>query len=227
MNIRDWSTTGRPPSKESSTKTRIETTPFILSNKSNNIHIKRELQKHKDWHTPLVKVQDGYVNIKSKFHENKDWNADFAGGWDEYNIHQEQVPRKQGLKLVCGPDDVLAGVPSRASSTKTRIETRRTIDSWIPRRRDIKSKFHENKDWNPRSAIQKPNLESPSRASSTKTRIETIRWVDRQEEGIRHQEQVPRKQGLKHSGFNTIPFRQIKLTMAHKTRHPAPRRWFL
>ena len=116
--------------------------------------------------------------------------------------HQEQVPRKQGLKPVGTFVNDPAGEPSRASrasSTKTRIETRpparqhsevcssrasstktriETMPLWSHRRipRTIKSKFHENKDWN------------------LADRCQTIGWVS-------HQEQVPRKQGLKLMGM--------------------------
>ena len=135
------------------------------------------------------------TSIKSKFHENKDWNLleDKVGTsynvssrasstktrietpgpwtWSEPRSHQEQVPRKQGLKRdwrAVGGDGcahqeqvprkqglklsflvvhLSAWHASRASSTKTRIETG-------PQRAErleelyIKSKFHENKDWN-------------------------------------------------------------------------------
>ena len=60
---------------------------------------------------------------------------------------------------------------SRASSTKTRIETPACWQTWCPIP-GIKSKFHENKDWN-------------------NTYLFFIYCE------ITHQEQVPRKQGLK------------------------------
>jgi len=134
-------------------------------------------------------------DIKSKFHENKDWNIWLVGTGNSVQGHQEQVPRKQGLKpLADGSfetpfdhqeqvprkqglkhDDIHTILycikPSRASSTKTRIET---FDAIVNANFavSIKSKFHENKDWN--------STNSCRRASA-----------------VAHQEQVPRKQGLK------------------------------
>ncbi len=67
--------------------------------------------------------------------------------------------------------------------------------------KDIKSKFHENKDWNSLLQTGIVSAGHPSRASSTKTRIETSAA---RQEGVfysAHQEQVPRKQGLKHIDF--------------------------
>ena len=90
----------------------------------------------------------------------------------------------------------LGGKASRASSTKTRIETMK-IGDFSVEMFPIKSKFHENKDWNVRCKSQCRKLSSTSRASSTKTRIETsILRFSRSPSSI-HQEQVPRKQGLK------------------------------
>ena len=109
--------------------------------------------------------------------------------------HQEQVPRKQGLKLLHTTNKATRLPPSRASSTKTRIETP-TMWRWREPPRCIKSKFHENKDWN-EEASSAFLTGSSSRASSTKTRIETRRIARLGDEAHRHQEQVPRKQGLK------------------------------
>ena len=258
------------------------------------------------------------MSIKSKFHENKDWNGDdwiqarnkyehqeqvprkqglkhiFITGFDGMSNHQEQVPRKQGLKqlfllvlfsVILHQEqvprkqglkhlvfDFLNGwyvhikskfhenkdwnkdvqktnqhpwFASRASSTKTRIETRtlerfhpdlvyikskfhenkdwnETYISFFNHLKNIKSKFHENKDWNAStgstasfSLIIKSKFHenkdwncklwshwvwvwrSSSRASSTKTRIETSFASGRCCDWGKHQEQVPRKQGLK------------------------------
>ena len=117
--------------------------------------------------------------IESKFHENKDWNF-----------------------LCCQAEDQTRS-RSRASSTKTRIETGSTlhphthlpvIESKFHENKDwnvyfffgeissvilIESKFHENKDWNLRSR----GLLGPSRPD---------------------REQVPRKQGLKHKQVMAI-----------------------
>ena len=111
------------------------------------------------------------IPIKSKFHENKDWNT---------IIHQP-------------PDCTFCS--SRASSTKTRIETHNTADPHIITGH-IKSKFHENKDWN-RWTGRRAAWACTSRASSTKTRIETSLPAHRRPPQTSHQEQVPRKQGLK------------------------------
>ena len=62
---------------------------------------------------------------------------------------------------------------------------------------DIKSKFHENKDWNCIYPRYSGLLGPASRASSTKTRIETWRCAIAVWRPRKHQEQVPRKQGLK------------------------------
>jgi len=111
------------------------------------------------------------VVIKSKFHENKDWNP-YVMEIHMWQIqHQEQVPRKQGLKLI------VYGI-SHVSIN------------------DIKSKFHENKDWN-QNIIAYRLRKWSSRASSTKTRIETPSNLIQRTPTRQHQEQVPRKQGLK------------------------------
>ena len=86
--------------------------------------------------------------------------------------HQEQVPRKQGLKQETSDLPPL-GKASRASSTKTRIETPILALDELPG--------------------------NASRASSTKTRIET-RARHARRSCFSHQEQVPRKQGLKPFG---------------------------
>ena len=109
-------------SRASSTKTRIET--FV--EQSHNEQGQR---------------------IKSKFHENKDWNLKLMCETFRSLPHQEQVPRKQGLKPARFRNIGRHAWTSRASSTKTRIET----GLWNYTARTllfIKSKFHENKDWN-------------------------------------------------------------------------------
>ncbi len=95
-------------------------------------------------------------------------------------IHQEQVPRKQGLKLfVLGPIGLTVSA-SRASSTKTRIETTKML--------------------------KQSGCALASRASSTKTRIETMDVSFLAKRHQTHQEQVPRKQGLKLAiGFGILP----------------------
>ena len=90
--------------------------------------------------------------------------------------HQEQVPRKQGLKPTRHVLPHFHLWTSRASSTKTRIETRVST----------------------RASHPYPGWTHSSRASSTKTRIETQLGGSSDWSWATHQEQVPRKQGLKH-----------------------------
>ena len=123
---------------------------------------------------------------------------------------------------------MLLVITSRASSTKTRIETyslwhKSCFHQWhqeqVPRKQGlkpkhhrlqasqmvIKSKFHENKDWNAIQSYPAHSHQTTSRASSTKTRIETNPSSSDRRTG-RHQEQVPRKQGLKLSKVLKIFF---------------------
>ena len=209
------------PSRASSTKTRIETSVQAA------VQAVREI-------------------IKSKFHENKDWNILQMDVFKAISTHQEQVPRKQGLKPKLISIPYIRVYTSRASSTKTRIETPlKETDNilpdlhqeQVPRKQglklsevfskttisptsrasstktrietqpgtfphsslsSIKSKFHENKDWNTLDWRILTGRLLPSRASSTKTRIETL--LTRPKPIAKrplHQEQVPRKQGLK------------------------------
>ena len=90
--------------------------------------------------------------------------------------HQEQVPRKHGLKPTRHVLPHFHLWTSRASSTKTRIETRVST----------------------RASHPYPGWTHSSRASSTKTRIETQLGGSSDWSWATHQEQVPRKQGLKH-----------------------------
>ena len=156
--------------------------------------------------------------IKSKFHENKDWNCSQGIRISFFHSHQEQVPRKQGLKRF---GVVASGAPSDP----------------------IKSKFHENKDWNKmcirgpfpairasRASSTKTRIETPmrpfasktrfpSRASSTKTRIETSGCCNVVWPPGPHQEQVPRKQGLKlHTLIVILCFAKSSRASSTKTR---------
>ena len=90
---------------------------------------------------------------------------------------QERVPRKQGLKPEDAYGFVYMSSCSRASSTKTRIET-----TWS----------HTLREFCRRQS---------SRASSTKTRIETTGFDADLLDGNHVQERVPRKQGLKRSSI--------------------------
>ena len=134
----------RSPSRASSTKTRIET-------------INRPM-------TVSILKTSRASSTKTRIETN------FQMSHVSHNGHQEQVPRKQGLKP--DPPYELAFMG-----------------------KNIKSKFHENKDWNHFIARFSARIRT-SRASSTKTRIETRSYVGQKNTRI-HQEQVPRKQGLK------------------------------
>jgi len=114
------------------------------------------------------------------------------------NNDREQVPRKQGLKLIYTTYMYSYTYRSRASSTKTRIET----EEWRANPGNgctIESKFHENKDWNLSRKDLVENKRVRSRASSTKTRIETLFMLVNPIYDCWDREQVPRKQGLKRS----------------------------
>ena len=136
------------------------------------------------------------ITIESKFHENKDWNRTARSTSLWIASDREQVPRKQGLKPDNWEAYSIQGFGSRASSTKTRIETKhhnigglvtKMIESKFHENKDwnsertrwrlwklpIESKFHENKDWNDIGISRPQNANQGSRASSTKTRIET------------------------------------------------------
>ena len=182
-------------SRASSTKTRIETSKItnhschmwgikskFHENKDWNLFhpyqsvreqldIKSKFHENKDWNSKCILYGACDPSIKSKFHENKDWNNNIIFCTKLYFIHQEQVPRKQGLKLfiingilcICYHQEqvprkqglkhstnqtIKKGCKaSRASSTKTRIETHIDRGSKM-HALIIKSKFHENKDWN-------------------------------------------------------------------------------
>jgi len=87
--------------------------------------------------------------------------------------HQEQVPRKQGLKQI--------------SKRRDQISSRH--QEQVPRKQGLKPE--------PGDLVRL--VVEPSRASSTKTRIETVPIEELGPCTARHQEQVPRKQGLKRS----------------------------
>ncbi len=69
----------------------------------------------------------------------------FIPAIDVVPAHQEQVPRKQGLKQGIPANNPIATDPSRTSSTKTRIETHNPAVLGYDFQ-GIKNKFHENKD---------------------------------------------------------------------------------
>ena len=143
---------------------------------------------------PIISTYD--FGIKSKFHENKDWNLVTPAPTLASDWHQEQVPRKQGLKQVDLPGSVSSAKHQEQVPRKQGLKHRQDypIDRSII---DIKSKFHENKDWNIDDGWLLGALEEASRASSTKTRIETCTGEHSGTFTGAHQEQVPRKQGLK------------------------------
>jgi len=139
--LRKWS------SRASSTKTRIETPSNLIQRTPTRQHQEQVPRKQGLKLIPAVAIVE-QVAIKSKFHENKDWNPLTLARpgpkrtrhqeqvprkqglkqklwmwWPDRPGHQEQVPRKQGLKLSFGQTSWNTLIPSRASSTKTRIET--------------------------------------------------------------------------------------------------------
>ena len=158
------------PSRASSTKTRIET-----------LSAKGEALAGRD--------------IKSKFHENKDWNMPLISDQLPPGGHQEQVPRKQGLKL-----NVLIPCFSRFAHQEQvprKQGLKPTSMGHSPFHLDIKSKFHENKDWNSIAGARswEVSVSIKSKFHENKDWNElflTWLWMP-----VWHQEQVPRKQGLK------------------------------
>ena len=157
-------------SRASSTKTRIETFWGIWMTNS-PIDIKSKFHENKDWNLVTFLPMPISLIIKSKFHENKDWNSGWWAKEGRHKKHQEQVPRKQGLKR----------------QMQFTILDSKTHQEQVPRKQGLKL-FSSN-------AILVSS--GTSRASSTKTRIETIYSNNRTFFIIIHQEQVPRKQGLK------------------------------
>ena len=113
----------------------------------------------------LLKSASRASSTKTRIETYSLWHKSCFHQW-----HQEQVPRKQGLK-----------------PKHHRLQASQMV---------IKSKFHENKDWNAIQSYPAHSHQTTSRASSTKTRIETNPSSSDRRTG-RHQEQVPRKQGLK------------------------------
>jgi len=158
-------------SRASSTKTRIETEyrfiPIFMLKRSRASSTKTRIETLDEVHSHIF-----HPVIESKFHENKDWN-NVVRNTSICAIHdREQVPRKQGLKRRDFLNFRNLMGWSRASSTKTRIETKLTFSDGseiiadreqVPRKQGLKryyvfcsidaafrieSKFHENKDWN-------------------------------------------------------------------------------
>ena len=170
LEIRVYVVGGILASRASSTKTRIET-HNLCSSTSRLVIIKSKFHENKDWNRYFLQLDYRSLFIKSKFHENKDWNKEIAQEEMAVRWHQEQVPRKQGLKPVLWAGIYPGLETSRASSTKTRIET--TCSS--PPSRSL-----THQEQVPRKQGLKPALFElgvsgfgTSRASSTKTRIET------------------------------------------------------
>ena len=181
-------------SRASSTKTRIETWVHC-SICFHFVSIKSKFHENKDWNIQPALILIHAVIIKSKFHENKDWNSYVLGSWYLYihikskfhenkdwndkpgtseivlTPHQEQVPRKQGLKPI---DTLIFGaVPEHQEQVPRKQGLKQDVNPKpVKTISAIKSKFHENKDWN---------------------------WIWNQwsQYKTNHQEQVPRKQGLK------------------------------
>ena len=126
---------------------------------------------------------------------------------------QERHPPKQGLKLFSFSYSHVTFMSSRATSTKTRIETRSVSASNRVQKR-FKSDIHQNKDWNPLSNHLRWKSRG-SRATSTKTRIETQKSRLNIQSSQSVQERHPPKQGLK-------PMSELWHTMSSpvQERHP-------
>ena len=172
--------------------------------------------------SPANPVPYALSTIKSKFHENKDWNIASGVLQKLANSHQEQVPRKQGLKHQPTGGSKGAPVASRASSTKTRIETLlRPVYLFPPS--CIKSKFHENKDWNlilyfSAMPLNMHQEQVPRKQGLKPGDDTTLSWS----KGL-HQEQVPRKQGLKPRGVQGIGLKpEASRASSTKTRIETP-----
>ncbi len=85
--------------------------------------------------------------IKSKFHENKDWNFRIESNSLGHAKHQEQVPRKQGLKQSLNATHSETPIHQEQVPRKQGLKLLKSpeLEKYRPL---IKSKFHENKDWN-------------------------------------------------------------------------------
>ena len=147
--------------------------------------IKSKFHENKDWNPASVaNTITASANIKSKFHENKDWNRCLTNAVFGFQCIKSKFHENKdwNLGMLLQP----------------------TYQMFI------KSKFHENKDWNPEYPVTLICTIYSSRASSTKTRIETLlfTWWDRGRDK-KHQEQVPRKQGLKPSSPTTGSIRDF------------------
>ncbi len=116
-------TTYEVPSRASSTKTRIETERSSHNTEDGQPSRASSTKTRIETSIYTFRLAVLPESIKSKFHENKDWNRSVVSISSTPISHQEQVPRKQGLKQDVNPKPV------------------KTISA-------IKSKFHENKDWN-------------------------------------------------------------------------------
>ena len=135
---------GASPSRASSTKTRIETfrsesNTSLRSRPSRASSTKTRIET-KGPTAPEYRGQTSRASSTKTRIETIKYNSRRCSC-----KHQEQVPRKQGLKLFAPQRIDLGHLASRASSTKTRIETvgfRALLHADLP----IKSKFHENKD---------------------------------------------------------------------------------
>ena len=133
-------------SRASSTKTRIETTvpnlPLFASSTSRASSTKTRIETQASWRCDIHRILH-----QEQVPRKQGLKLHLCPWIEAQHRHQEQVPRKQGLKLFPGVPHRQSVSSSRASSTKTRIETsclHRSSPPCLP----IKSKFHENKDWN-------------------------------------------------------------------------------
>ncbi len=171
-------------SRASSTKTRIETRR-IQKHFINKLPIKSKFHENKDWNDLIYLPLTSSSPIKSKFHENKDWNSIIGSPYNETIIIKSKFHENKDWNYI--PEEEIIKVSISMLN--------------------IKRKFHENKDWNSPEAESSEPVTWSSRASSTKTRIETLRGARGYQDGPPHQEQVPRKQGLKHKLWT--PYRVI------------------
>ena len=159
-------------SRASSTKTRIETLVLYIQQKT-KFHIKSKFHENKDWNLfwAFRYAACHFFAIKSKFHENKDWNGTTAQAFMTLRTsrasstktrietpvdmklsnlatsHQEQVPRKQGLKLIGHLPGLNLPVDIKSKFHENKDWNSHAAKPFLSMR-TIKSKFHENKDWN-------------------------------------------------------------------------------
>ncbi len=106
-----------------------------------------KFQENKDWNSIRLSMMPTLSASEGKFQENKDWNPAQEMSWQgkpasEGKFQENKDWNTLALKVLLESVD-----PLRASSKKTRIETRRV--QMIPMHSIAsEGKFQENKDWN-------------------------------------------------------------------------------